>query len=149
MNPLLKTPATRVFKFPVDRPLCLDSQNLEGDIWEIGDARVQISQPRQPCWKLARGWHIRELAMRVPHSGRTGSYFRVLREGLVACGAGMRLVERPHVEWTVEKANHVIHHDKSNLGEAQRLASVPPRLPNARVSLHDRVQRNTQPDIQE
>ena len=54
-----------------------------GDIWNVGyGATVQVSQPRQPCWKLARRWRIKTLALQVQESGRTGWYFRVLIEGL-------------------------------------------------------------------
>ncbi len=31
-----------------------------GDVWQIGGARLQVSQPRQPCWKLARKQGVRD-----------------------------------------------------------------------------------------
>ena len=58
-----------------------------GDVWKIGTAVVQVSQPRQPCWKLARRWKIKTLTLQVQQTGRTGWYFRVLTEGVVAPGA--------------------------------------------------------------
>ena len=57
-----------------------------GDTFVIGEARVQVSQPRAPCWKLARRWRLPDLPKRVVQTGRTGWYFRVLREGLVESG---------------------------------------------------------------
>ena len=54
-----------------------------GDVFEIGTALVQVSQPRQPCWKLARRWHIKDLAVQAERTGFTGWYFRVLQEGRV------------------------------------------------------------------
>jgi len=33
---------------------------------------VQVSQPRQPCWKLARRWRMKELTALVDRTGRTG-----------------------------------------------------------------------------
>ena len=32
-----------------------------GDIFQIGEVKVQVSQPRQPCWKPARRWKLKDL----------------------------------------------------------------------------------------
>lgn len=93
-----------------------------GDIFQIGDATVQISQPRQPCWKLARYWRIKDLALHVQESGRTGWYFRVLREGHVQAGKKLILLERPYPSWTVSAANDIMHHRTNDMQAAQELA---------------------------
>ncbi len=103
----------------------LEADVCVGDVYDIGGARVQVSQPRQPCWKLARRWGIKDLALRVQQTMRTGWYFRVLREGEVAAGLPLTLVGRPHPEWTVAAANAVMHHDKGNLAAAAALAACP------------------------
>ncbi len=61
-----------------------------GDTYAIGEARVQVSQPRGPCWKIERRWRLPGLTARVRETGRTGWYVRVLIEGAVE--AGMPLV---------------------------------------------------------
>lgn len=94
-----------------------------GDVFQIGDAEVQVSQPRQPCWKLARRWQVHDLALRVQQTGRTGWYFRVLREGTVQVGARLQLVARSHPEWTVAAANEVMHHRKEDSAAARALAA--------------------------
>ena len=66
-----------------------------GDRYEVGEALVEVSQPRQPCWKLAKKWNRADLPKRVVQTGRTGWYLRVLREGRVAAGDPMKLVSRP------------------------------------------------------
>jgi len=53
-----------------------------GDIYEADTAVLQVSQPRQPCWKLARRWRVKTLAALVERTGFTGWYFRVLREAI-------------------------------------------------------------------
>ena len=60
-----------------------------GDTFRIGGAVVQVSQPRQPCWRPARRWRIKDLALRIQKSGRTGWYLRVLQEGYVQSGSEM------------------------------------------------------------
>jgi MOSC domain-containing protein YiiM len=72
-----------------------------GDIYAIGDTRVQVSQPRQPCWKLARRWQIKELTALVQERAAGGWYNRVLQEGYVEAGMPVALVERPYPQFPV------------------------------------------------
>lgn len=101
----------------------LEAEVCIGDVFQVGDAQVQISQPRQPCWKLARRWRVKDLALRVQQTGRTGWYFRVLAEGFVKAGDRIQLVERPHPEWSVAAANEVMHQRKDDATAARSLAA--------------------------
>ncbi len=94
-----------------------------GDVFAIGEAVVQVSQPRQPCWKLARYWGIKNLALKVQETGRTGWYFRVLKEGIVQVGNRLVLAERPYPQWTVSAANEVMHHKTQDRQAAEALAN--------------------------
>jgi MOSC domain-containing protein YiiM len=96
-----------------------------GDVFDVGSARVQVSQPRQPCWKQNRRYALNDLVVRIVRTGRTGWYLRVLREGLVEAGDVMTLLERPHAEWTIERANQVMHLQKSNRELTLELAACP------------------------
>lgn len=79
-----------------------------GDVYSIDEVVVQVSQPRQPCWKLARRWGLKDFAARVEAAGLTGWYFRVLQEGSVEAGAELKLLERPYPEWTIATANLIM-----------------------------------------
>ena len=103
----------------------LESVVCIGDVFEIGEGLVQVSQPREPCWKLARRWRVKDLALRVQQTGRTGWYFRVLREGTVEAGERVVLVDRLYPEWTVAAANDVMHHHKADVAAARVLAECP------------------------
>ncbi|WZO98709.1 MOSC domain-containing protein [Isosphaeraceae bacterium EP7] len=96
-----------------------------GDVWKIGEATVEVSQPRQPCWKLARRWKINDLTRKVQQTGLTGWYFRVLAEGLVAPAQPLTLINRPAPTWTIERANRVMTVDKKDRALAAELAAVP------------------------
>lgn len=87
---------------------CTESDVCIGDVFEFGDARLQVSQPRQPCWKLSRRWKIPKLAVRVQQTRRTGWYFRVLQQGVAEAGQLMRLIERPATRWTISVANEIM-----------------------------------------
>ncbi|MCC6552141.1 MAG: MOSC domain-containing protein [Polyangiaceae bacterium] len=79
-----------------------------GDVVRVGTAILQVSQPRSPCWKISRRWRVKDLSARVQQSGRGGWYHRVIQEGIVEAGQALALLERPHPEWTVSRANHVM-----------------------------------------
>ena len=79
----------------------LENDVCIGDTFRVGAATVQITQPRQPCWKLARRWRVKDLAVQVEQTGRTGWYFRVLTEGEVEAPADLQLLQRPHPQWTI------------------------------------------------
>lgn len=117
-----------------------------GDVWTIGQAQVQVSQPRQPCWKLARRWDIKDLALQVQQTRRTGWYLRVLVEGIVQPGGEMELVERQHPQWTIAAANQLMHHDRHNLHDAALLAAVPELSPSWKKTLTNRAEKGLQPD---
>lgn len=121
----------------------LESDVCIGDLFEIGDALVQVSQPRQPCWKLARRWQIKDLALRVQETGRTGWYFRVIREGHVQAGNRLVLIERQHPNWTVFSANEVMHRRTQDRQAAQDLADCADLSSRWRTKLKRRAQTGT------
>jgi len=119
-----------------------------GDIFTVGTAVVQVSQPRQPCWKLARRWQRKDLALQVEHRGFTGWYFRVLEEGIVEANATLYLMERPFPEWTITTANHIMHHERDNRTAADHLSRCPLLSASWQRTLRQRVQNQNEPDPQ-
>ncbi len=79
-----------------------------GDRWRIGTCELQISQPRKPCWKIARRWGTKTLTKEVAQTGRTGWYVRVLAGGTLKTGQSCQLIDRPHPQWSVARANDML-----------------------------------------
>jgi MOSC domain-containing protein YiiM len=96
-----------------------------GDVYAVGTARVQISQPRQPCWKLGRRWGREDLPLAVQTAGQTGYYLRVLEPGEVGAGDPLTLLDRPLPHWTVAALNHAMYVDKANIALADKLGALP------------------------
>ncbi len=65
-----------------------------GDIFEIGEAVVQATQPRQPCFKLEFRFNDNRIVNQFIDSGFAGVYVRVLKTGNVQAGNEMKLIER-------------------------------------------------------
>ena len=67
-----------------------------GDLLRIGEARVQVSQTRSPCWKIDRRLKVDDASRFVEAAGITGWYYRVLAPGMVGAGDEIALLERPN-----------------------------------------------------
>lgn len=118
-----------------------------GDTFQIGEAIVQVSQPRQPCWKPARRFRIKNLALLIQNTGRTGWYFRVLKEGKIEAGLPIVLIDRPYPQWTIEKCNEILHAKTPNIEEMRALAACEYLVPKLRDTLHKRIEKRETPDI--
>ncbi len=121
-----------------------------GDVFRVGEAEqaplVQVSQPRQPCFKLGARHETPELVLWVQESGATGFYFRVLEEGEVRPGDGLLLVERAHPGASVAEANRVMHHDKRDLEGLKRLAGIQELAPSWREKFEKRLSGTARED---
>lgn len=106
-----------------------------GDVFVVGDTRLQVSKPRAPCWKIDRRWRRDDLTRRVGETGRTGWYVRVLAEGAVAPGQEVSLAERPCPAWTVARVSDVMGRRRSRVNEAAELARCELLSPDWRAKL--------------
>ncbi len=75
-----------------------------GDRFRIGSALLEISQGRQPCWKIDYHFGVKGMTAGVIRTGRSGYYFRVIEEGQVGPNDSIVQVERAQHGWTVERA---------------------------------------------
>jgi MOSC domain-containing protein YiiM len=110
-----------------------------GDNFAIGDALVQVSQPRQPCWKLARRWGLKDLTARVQRTGRGGWYLRVLKEGTLCAGQTVVLRQRPYRRWTVALANDLMFRRLEDRMTMTALAACPLLASGWRATLSQRT----------
>ncbi|RIK96655.1 MAG: MOSC domain-containing protein [Proteobacteria bacterium] len=108
-----------------------------GDRWRIGSALVEVSQGRQPCWKLNLRFDVPDMARRVQDTGRTGWYFRVIEPGSVAAGEDAKLIARPNPTWSLARTSHLLYHDRMNRTDLAEFAQLP-GLPDSwrRVALN-------------
>lgn len=95
-----------------------------GDRFRIGTAIIEVSQGRQPCWKLNARFNVADMAIRVQKTGRTGWYYRVLEEGIVAQNDSMTLIERLSPQWTLHRLWHLLYVDTLNYGELAQMADI-------------------------
>ena len=146
-------PAWRTLLVLPDMPLGGFGENLSlsgidenavciGDRWQAGEVLFEVTQPRQPCWKMSRRWRISDLAAQVIANGKSGWYLRVLAEGEIAGGMRLTLVERPHERWPVARASRLMNHDKQDLAAAAELAALPELSAAWKEDLQKRLARH-------
>lgn len=97
-----------------------------GDIVRFGAALLQVSQGRQPCWKLNRRFGVADMALRVQKSGRTGWYYRVLEEGAAAPGDALALVDRPCPDWKLSRVTRLLYRDTGDRAGLAAMAALEP-----------------------
>jgi MOSC domain-containing protein YiiM len=105
----------------------LETEVCIGDVYEIGSALLQVSQPRFPCFKLSQKHGPADMPAKVLSTGYSGFYFRVLREGTVAAGDTVVKAGSGEEAITVRrvlKAMEVGRKDKSDLKELAGLSTL-------------------------
>jgi MOSC domain-containing protein YiiM len=95
-----------------------------GDVFDVGSARLQVTQFRQPCFKLALYFGDKRLPQAMVRSGRSGWYARVLREGSVGHGDTVTLVARPNPAWSVTRLAHSLLHREATPDELAELSGM-------------------------
>lgn len=101
----------------------LETNACIGDVFQIGQAEVWITQPRVPCYKLDRRWAMDDLRERATSLGLVGWYFAVRQPGYVQHSDEIVLLERPNPDWTIAKVweNYL---DSNNLATMRSLTEA-------------------------
>ena len=88
-----------------------------GDVHAIGTVRLQVCQPRQPCFKFALQFEDKRMPRAMVKSGRSGWYYRVLEEGFLQAGDTVRLVDRPHPDLPFERLVEIVNGGQASQAE--------------------------------
>ena len=114
-----------------------------GSLWEVGDARLRVTAPRIPCFKLAHRMGDRRFAVRFAQARRPGTYLAIDRPGLVGPDDAVRVVEVPDHGVTVRDLAFV-HHRLGTTDEvralARRILAVPGMHPTALAVAQSRLE---------
>lgn len=117
-----------------------------GDVYRVGSAVLEVSQARQPCWKLHVRTGVPDMAVTVQDTGRTGWYYRVLKPGWVRAGDTVLRLNRPHPEWSLRRVLHCLYVDRLNRAALTEIAGLRAPAPSWRRLAEARLQRNVVED---
>ncbi|CAM4186794.1 MOSC domain-containing protein [Zobellia roscoffensis] len=80
-----------------------------GDKYKLGTALVQVSQPREPCYKLGIRFEDQSILKQYIDYGFPGTYVRILEEGKVKKGDELVLIEQSKNALTVKDFYHLLY----------------------------------------
>ena len=110
-----------------------------GDIFRLGAATVQVSQPRQPCWKLNHKFGEAALMAYVAEQCLAGWYYRVLEGSPIAAGDHFALIERNAEPVTLRHLWFAFRAHRPDAAELARLRDIPGLSPNWVEKLDQRI----------
>lgn len=95
-----------------------------GDVFQVGTALLQVTQPRTPCAKLAGKHGEPQLAKWVAAANATGFYMRVLHEGVVAQGDAFTLVQAHPERISIAAVDDIVFDRNLDLALIAHLAQM-------------------------
>ena len=120
----------------------LDEHDVRvGDVWSLGSAQLQVSQPRSPCWKIDERFGCPGMAAHIAETGLTGWYWRVLRPGRVAPGDALVRVSSDEEAPTLHEAMALWREHRPALGALERLAKAKGMASGWREKVVQRLER--------
>ncbi len=123
--------------FTVER--MLEDEIHVGDVFRVGGALVEVTQPRVPCYKLGIKMGLRGFEKKFLASGRVGFYLRVLEEGKVGAGDALHRVRTGPERMTVQEICHLLYFDPENLAGARKALGIRALSPGWRQSFEERL----------
>ena len=106
-----------------------------GDVFRVGAALVQLSQPRQPCFKLGVRFRDPEVMGRFIGAMQPGVYVRVLEEGRVGVGAELAAEVLKPENPTVRDVFHLLYNAREDPAATRKAIDTPELAESCRKDL--------------
>jgi MOSC domain-containing protein YiiM len=110
-----------------------------GDIFALGTARVQISQPRTPCWKIDSRCGVEGMAAFIANHGCAGWYYRVLEAGDYRSGDALIHLQRLPVAISLARFHRTLATHRPGLQALERMATAPGLSPEWEAKIRKRM----------
>lgn len=110
-----------------------------GDIWRLGSARLQLCQPRNPCWKIDERYGCDGMAQFIAEHRLTGWYWRVVTPGVVSPGDTLSLEQRDPTAYTLAEAMLLWQTHRPAMADLERLAASPGMAENWKQKILTRI----------
>ncbi len=116
-----------------------------GDVYRIGSAVVEVTQPRVPCFKLGIRMNDPKFPKLFLKSCRTGFYLRVVKEGEVGAGDTIERIKSDPRRMSVRKICDLLYHDPENIADAKTALQIEALSPGWRGSFEERLAAASMP----
>ncbi len=119
---------------------CSDEDICLADRFSCGEVIFEVSQPRQPCWKISSILGIKNLTALVVKESKTGFYLRVIKEGNISKDDSFKLIERKYDKLNIAYINRCYYSAKKFQNEIKEILCCKELASAYRVALEKRVQ---------
>ncbi|MBM7700464.1 MOSC domain-containing protein [Kurthia huakuii] len=102
----------------------LEADVAIGDIYQLGDAVIQVTQGRIPCNTINRRVGQAQMMKRMVETGFTGYLCRVLEEGVVRSDSNMTLLKKDPANITVLFGNETYFHHAKDAARMRKMIAV-------------------------
>jgi MOSC domain-containing protein YiiM len=102
----------------------LEENVFIGDRYQLGEAIVEVSEPRGPCYIIGIRYNYKPFAKLCQDTGFTGFYLRTIKEGIVKPGDSLVHLSSHPAKISIMHVNHIRYHDSNNKIELERLANL-------------------------
>lgn len=116
-----------------------EAQIRIGDVYRLGEAVVQVTQPRQPCYKLGIRAANPKIVGDFWDSPYPGVYVRVLQEGTVKTGDEMELIETAAENMTLSEVFALFTRERTNIDKLRQATAIPEMAASCRKDLNKRL----------
>jgi MOSC domain-containing protein YiiM len=120
----------------------LEHEVAVGDVFQLGSALIEVSQGRQPCWRLNERFERRTMSRNTQNTGRTGWYYRVLEPGFCEPYEKLILLDRRSPEWTIHRIWNAFYIDTMNHKELEAITEIAALAPTWRNHAMRRLSTN-------
>ena len=96
-----------------------------GDVFRLGEALVQVTQPRQPCFKLGVRFGDPKMVRAFLESPYPGVYVRILEEGFVKTGDEMSLEKQATGNMTLAEVFSLFTRNNDQAELLRRAIEIP------------------------
>jgi MOSC domain-containing protein YiiM len=110
-----------------------------GDEFRVGTARLVVTQPRLPCFKLGIRFGDPGIVKSFVRTGKPGIYFAVMEEGEVAAGDPIERLAEDQNRITVTEMFRLVLDHNADPAELRRLLDVPSLAAVWRQELEERL----------
>ena len=120
----------------------LEDQTYIGDIFRIGSAVLEVTQPRTPCYKLGIKMQLSTFPKKFLQSGRIGFYLKVLEEGEIKAKEPFEKIHNNDKGLTIKDLWDLVFFDLENIEDAIRALKLTSLGPEWRQPLEKRVMKS-------
>ncbi|WP_028784879.1 MOSC domain-containing protein [Thalassobacillus devorans] len=110
-----------------------------GDQFILGETELEVTEPRKPCYIIARKHGLLDFPEKMIDKGLSGLYLRVIKEGIVSPKDKLILKHKDPRQVTIDDVNDVFFRDKNNKAKVSRILEVPALAAGVRASLQKKL----------